>query len=67
MMHSSPMTRAVSCALVALLAYFAFDEIPDHWTWIGAAVIVGSAIYIARRETRLAIDGAAGRTPQAQT
>jgi hypothetical protein len=30
-------------------------------------VIVGSAIYIARRETRLAIDGAAGRTPQAQT
>jgi drug/metabolite transporter (DMT)-like permease len=53
--------------LVALIAYFAFDEIPDHWTWIGAGVIVGSAIYIARRETRLAIDSTAGRTPQAQT
>jgi S-adenosylmethionine uptake transporter len=38
----------------ALIAYLAFDESPDLWTWVGAAVIAGSAIYIARREANLA-------------
>ena len=38
----------------ALIGYLAFDESPDLWTWIGAAVIAGSAIYIARREANLA-------------
>jgi len=31
-----------------------FNEHIDHWTWLGAAVIFGSNIYIAQRETRLA-------------
>ncbi|HEY7688549.1 MAG TPA: DMT family transporter [Dongiaceae bacterium] len=35
----------------AIIGYFAFDEAPDIWTWVGAIVIAGAAIYIARRET----------------
>src|SRR5262249_55068009 len=35
---------------VAVIGYFAFDEAPDLWTWIGAAVIASSSIYIAHRE-----------------
>jgi drug/metabolite transporter (DMT)-like permease len=35
---------------VALIGFLAFDEAPDLWTWIGAAVIALSSIYIAHRE-----------------
>jgi S-adenosylmethionine uptake transporter len=38
----------------ALLAYFVFSEVTDVWTWVGAAVIAGSSIYVAHREARLA-------------
>ena len=52
---------------VAVIGYFAFDEVPDLWTWIGAGVIAASAIYIARREARVArvrqASGAASHTP----
>lgn len=34
----------------ALLGYLVFDESPDMWTWIGAAVIIGSGLYIGYRE-----------------
>lgn len=34
----------------AVIGYIAFGELPDAWTWIGAAIIAASAIYIARRE-----------------
>lgn len=34
----------------ALLGYIVFMEVADVWTWSGAAIIAGSAIYIARRE-----------------
>lgn len=37
----------------AVLGYLFFSDIPDAWTWAGAAVIVGSTFYIARREARL--------------
>ena len=37
---------------VALIGFFAFDETPDVWTWVGAAVIVSSSIYITHREAR---------------
>jgi drug/metabolite transporter (DMT)-like permease len=40
--------------LSALIGYLAFAEIPDRWTWIGSAIIAGSVVYIARRESRLA-------------
>lgn len=36
----------------AALAYLAFGEVADEWTWGGGAIIVGSAAYIARRETQ---------------
>jgi drug/metabolite transporter (DMT)-like permease len=38
----------------SLIGYLAFAEVPDRWTWIGSAIIAGSAIYIARRESQLA-------------
>jgi len=51
---------------VAAIAYFAFGEVPGIWTWVGAGVIAGSAIYIARREAALARErgaiGAAGHS-----
>lgn len=38
--------------MVALIAYFAFDEVPDIWVWIGGAVIAASSLYVAHREAR---------------
>ena len=37
----------------ALAAWLIFAEVPDKWTWIGAAVIFGSTTYVARREAVL--------------
>ncbi len=34
----------------ALLGFWAFGEVPDIWTWVGAAVVFGSGFYIAWRE-----------------
>ena len=39
---------------VAVLAYFFFGQGVDVWTWVGAAVIAASAVYIAHRESRMA-------------
>ncbi|MCC5806810.1 MAG: DMT family transporter [Opitutales bacterium] len=39
---------------VALIGFWAFGELPDRWTVLGAAVIAASAVYIAHREARLA-------------
>ncbi|MEQ8370257.1 MAG: DMT family transporter [Alphaproteobacteria bacterium] len=36
----------------ALFGFFLFAEVPGAATWIGAAVIVASAVYITTRETR---------------
>ena len=47
----------VRLPFVAVIAFVAFGEIPDGWTWIGAAIIAGAAIYIARREAQLAKAG----------
>ena len=46
---------------VAVIAFFLFGEVPDLWTWVGAAVIAASAIYIARREAKVAAGHPAGR------
>lgn len=35
---------------VTILGYAVFGEIPDLWTFVGAAVIIGSGIYTAHRE-----------------
>jgi drug/metabolite transporter (DMT)-like permease len=36
-----------------ILGYLIFDNFPDAWTWVGAAIIIASGIYIALRERRL--------------
>ncbi|HUH84969.1 MAG TPA: DMT family transporter [Stellaceae bacterium] len=36
-----------------IIGYLAFDEFPDRWTWIGAAVIIGSGLYILYQERRV--------------
>jgi len=51
---------------VAVIAFFLFGEVPDFWTWLGAAVIAASAIYIAHREARVARQGAASESPRAR-
>lgn len=39
---------------IAVFAYFMFGQLADLWTWVGAAIIAASSIYIARRERRVA-------------
>ena len=39
---------------VAVIAYLAFGEVPDRYTWLGGAVIFASAMYIAYRERQVA-------------
>jgi drug/metabolite transporter (DMT)-like permease len=34
----------------ALFGWLIFNEFPDRWTWLGAAIIVGCGLYIAYRE-----------------
>lgn len=41
----------------SLLGWLVWGEIPDGWTWAGAAVIVASGLYIVIREARLARGG----------
>jgi drug/metabolite transporter (DMT)-like permease len=38
---------------VALLAYLAFGEVPDRFTWLGGTVVFASVLYITYREQRL--------------
>lgn len=40
--------------VVAVFGWFLFGEVLDRWTVLGAAIIFGSNVYIARREARLA-------------
>ncbi len=49
----------------ALIGFVAFAEVPDVWTWVGAAIIAGAAIYIAHREAaaQRAARPEAGRPP----
>ena len=44
----------VRLPLTALIAYLAFGEHVDLWTWTGAVIIAVSATYIARREVTAA-------------
>ena len=37
----------------ALVGFIAFAQLPDIWTWLGAAVIVAASAYIARREAQI--------------
>jgi drug/metabolite transporter (DMT)-like permease len=37
-----------------LYGYLAFGDFPDRWTWVGAAIIVASGLYVTRREAERA-------------
>jgi drug/metabolite transporter (DMT)-like permease len=37
----------------AAFGYLIFGEVPDRWMWAGAAIIIASTLYIARREAQL--------------
>ena len=39
------------------IGFAAFGEIPDRWMWVGAALIIGSTLYIGLRESKLAREG----------
>lgn len=38
---------------VSILAMLLFGEMPDAWTYLGGAIILGSSVYIAHRESHL--------------
>ncbi|WP_343124251.1 DMT family transporter [Cephaloticoccus primus] len=44
----------IQLPVVVLFGWWLFDETPDRWTPIGAAIILAANTYIARREARLA-------------
>ena len=51
--------------VAAIAAYVFFGEVTDRWTWVGAAVIASSSIYVAHREAMLARRAAhRARSPQ---
>jgi drug/metabolite transporter (DMT)-like permease len=45
----------------ALLGIMFFAEVPDFYTWIGAAIVFGSSLYIAWREAKVRKAGRAER------
>jgi drug/metabolite transporter (DMT)-like permease len=36
-----------------ILGYLVFDHVPNAWTMVGAAVVIGSGLYLLYRERRL--------------
>lgn len=34
--------------------WFVFDQLPDLWTWVGAAIVVATGLYLIHRERKLA-------------
>lgn len=49
----------VRLVFVAIIGIVVFDQIPSVWTWVGAAVIFGSGVYVMRREAIAAREGRA--------
>lgn len=39
--------------MVVALGYWLFAEVIDLWTWVGAAIVFASAVYITHREAKL--------------
>jgi drug/metabolite transporter (DMT)-like permease len=36
------------------MGWLVFGQMPEIWTYVGAAIVIGSALYIAQREAQLA-------------
>ena len=53
--------RYTSLVWAVLFGYVIWGGLPDSWTLAGATIIVGSGLYILRRETRLARERKAPR------
>ena len=45
----------VTMVWVVMLGYFIWGDIPDVNIWIGVAIVIGSGVYIARREGKLGL------------
>ncbi len=37
----------------AVAGFLVFGDVPSSWTWLGAAIVIGSGLYLAWRETRV--------------
>ena len=44
--------RTVSMLYVSLIGYVVWGDVPDRPLLIGAAIVIASALYILRRESR---------------
>jgi drug/metabolite transporter (DMT)-like permease len=52
------------------MGWLIFGQMPEIWTYVGAAIVIASALYIAQREAQLAKErrrAAVGATPPART
>jgi drug/metabolite transporter (DMT)-like permease len=49
--------------LTAVAGWLVFGETTDVWTWVGAGIIAGSSVYIARREAQIAKAGQETQRP----
>ena len=38
--------------IVAIIGFFAFSQMPETWTWVGAGIIILATTWMARSETR---------------
>ena len=47
----------------ALIAYAAFAQRPDAWTWLGAVVIFASTFFVVRHEARASVRDAGSSAP----
>ena len=44
--------RFLDLVWASVLGWLVFGDVPSQWTWAGALVILGSTVWIARRESR---------------
>jgi drug/metabolite transporter (DMT)-like permease len=42
-----------------LLGWAVFDQLPSHWTWLGAPIVIAAGLVILWREQRLRMTGTA--------
>ena len=46
--------KYTSLVWAVLLGFLVWGDLPDPWTWVGSTLVVGSGLYIWRRELALA-------------
>ena len=53
----------VQIVWAALLGWIIFEDLPDRWTVVGSAIIVGSGLYIGWRERQRKVEPPISRAP----